>query len=521
MSHATQQTQRQYNRSFSGSVGSGMQSLMGNNDRRYYILEHKVSSKYHRMGESQKIIVDQIEIGRDSRCQVRFDEGFPTVSRRHAAIVKDGENWKILPLSTTNTTFLNGIKLDKEWYLQSGDEIQLSTNGPKLGFIIPSGNNGLVKSIGLTNRMSLFRQQALRPYRKAIWGIASFLLLCCVVGGIVIGKQSALIKDQGEQIASSKELILQQENTIKKLGDENKQQELAIVAAQKQSDSIARVSQNELAALQSKIKNQGSVNVPAVIEPYKDDIYFIVGAIYYNGDILQIPLLNEDGYLVNERGNPVQSPEEAAWMPCMWTGTAFLLDDGRLVTARHCVTPWRFDMYVAQMLVPDRHLEAVITAYSRDGRVIEFSSSDCVMDLSNDRVVGTLDNGYDVIGCTSGRENDWAYYQTYNRSSKLTAATREATANIKAGEQLYVMGYPASLGAESPSQINPIYASASKGRDGLDANGMILISGGVQGGNSGGPVFANINGQMQVVGIVSTMIYGGNYGCATPISRIK
>ena len=82
MAHATQQTQRQYNRSFSGSVGSGMQSLMGNNERRYYILEHKVSSKYHRMGESQKIIVDQIEIGRDSRCQVRFDEDFPTVSRR-------------------------------------------------------------------------------------------------------------------------------------------------------------------------------------------------------------------------------------------------------------------------------------------------------------------------------------------------------------------------------------------------------------------------------------------------------
>ena len=37
MAHATQQTQRQYNRSFSGSVGSGMQSLMGNNEYSYYL----------------------------------------------------------------------------------------------------------------------------------------------------------------------------------------------------------------------------------------------------------------------------------------------------------------------------------------------------------------------------------------------------------------------------------------------------------------------------------------------------
>ena len=507
----THQTQRQYNRSFAGSVGSGMQSLVGGNDRRYYILEHKVNSKYHRIGESQKIIIDQIEIGRDSKCQVRFDESFATVSRRHAAIIRDGLNWKIVPISTTNSTFLNGIRLEKEWYLQTGDEIQLSTNGPKLGFIIPSGNNSLVKSIGLTQRMSLFRQQALRPYRKAIWGIVSMLIICCIAGGVVISQQGKVIQKQGEQIASSQELIHKQENTIKTLGQENKQQELAIAAAKQHSDSIANVAQKEISSLKNRIKNQRSVN----------DIYFIVGAIYYNGDILQIPVLNKDGNLVNARGETVNSPEEAAWIPCMWTGTAFLLDDGRLVTARHCVTPWRFDMHVAQLLIPDNHLESVITAYSRSGQVIEFKSSECSMDTSHDRVIGRLDNGQNIIGCSSGQENDWAYFQTYNISSNLKAANRNSIVNIKAGEELFVMGYPASLGADSPNQINPIYAAASKGRDGLDNNGMILISGGVQGGNSGGPVFAQINGEMKVIGIVSTMIYGGNYGCATPISRIK
>lgn len=120
MAQATQK----YNRSLSGSIGAGMRSLMGSGGRRFYVLEHKVSSKYHKAGENQKIIVDQIELGRDPKCQVRFDENFGTVSRRHAAIVKDGDNWKLVQLSKTNSTYLNGHKVDKEWYLQNGDEIQ-------------------------------------------------------------------------------------------------------------------------------------------------------------------------------------------------------------------------------------------------------------------------------------------------------------------------------------------------------------------------------------------------------------
>ena len=82
-----------YKRTLAGSVGAGMGALMGASGRTYFILEHKTPSKYHQAGESQKIIVDQVELGRDASCQVRFDENFETVSRKHAAIVRDGENW--------------------------------------------------------------------------------------------------------------------------------------------------------------------------------------------------------------------------------------------------------------------------------------------------------------------------------------------------------------------------------------------------------------------------------------------
>ena len=176
-----------YRRSFSGSVGAGVgalmggshrqyyileyrssskyhhtgeTALMGGSHRQYYILEYRSSSKYHHTGETQKIIVDQVELGRDPRCQIRFDDSFTSVSRRHAAITRDGSAWKLVHLSKTNPTLLNGRPVADEWYLQNGDEIQLSSNGPRLGFIIPQGDKSMIKNINFTERFSLFRQQA-------------------------------------------------------------------------------------------------------------------------------------------------------------------------------------------------------------------------------------------------------------------------------------------------------------------------------------------------------------------------
>ena len=109
-----------YKRTLAGSVGAGMGALMGASGRTYFILEHKTPSKYHQAGESQKIIVDQVELGRDASCQVRFDESFETVSRKHAAIVRDGENWKLIHLSHSNPTLVNGHPINGSYYLQTG-----------------------------------------------------------------------------------------------------------------------------------------------------------------------------------------------------------------------------------------------------------------------------------------------------------------------------------------------------------------------------------------------------------------
>lgn len=98
----------------------------------HYYIAYK--SLYNKEGEWQRIAAEQADIGRDPGCEIRFDERFTTVSRRHASIVKDGSNWKILPVSQTNPTFVNGMRVHKAWYLQNNDEIQCALNGPKLVF---------------------------------------------------------------------------------------------------------------------------------------------------------------------------------------------------------------------------------------------------------------------------------------------------------------------------------------------------------------------------------------------------
>ena len=180
-----------YKRTLAGSVGAGMGALMNGAGRTYYILEFKTTTEYHKAGDSEKVIVDQIELGRDTKCQIRFDDACETVSRKHAAIVREGEGWKLISLSKTNATFVNGQPINGEQILNSGDEIRLSAKGPVIGFIAPQGAKGLVKSIAMTERLKLFQKQALRPYKTGI-AVLSVVLVLAVAG------LSAYIYNQGE-----------------------------------------------------------------------------------------------------------------------------------------------------------------------------------------------------------------------------------------------------------------------------------------------------------------------------------
>lgn len=461
-----------------GSIGAGIGSLFNPDGRKYYILEHKVSSKYHKQGESQEIIVDTIEIGRDSHCQVRFDDRFSTVSRRHAAIVKDGEGWKLVQLSNTNTTFLNGSPVRTEWYLQNGDEIQLAVNGPKLGFIIPSGNKATVGSIGMTRRLSLFRQQALRPYKNAIATLCCLIVLLSGVGGYFLYTQNRELLSKGEQIASLFKEAAER--------DSLNQAKLDSVANIKQKVVVRTVEPD--AAISKMVKE---------VKPY----------VYYVRTTLYVTFMGETHKIRTSQG------------------TGFLLSDGRFVTARHCVQPWLYSIDKINGLITTAERDgrddvkgyAIIEAQSMTGDIIKLNSSDFVVNDTYDKIFETTIEDADAYvktpspitfndGTQLGSENmlgnDWAYARV-NRSGGIKANSAMSS-SLKAGTTVHVLGFPSGLGkGDGAKDVEPIYNKMVVSRDGLNNAACIMVTEGVGHGNSGGPVFAVENGHLVAIAIVS------------------
>ena len=505
------QSTQPYKRSLAGSVGAGMKSVFGGEGRRFYTLVHKVSSKYHQAGESQQIIVDQIELGRDPACQVRFDENFATVSRRHAAIVKDGDNWKLIQLSKTNSTYLNGHKIQNEWYLQNGDEIQLSTNGPKLGFIIPEGKKGLVSSIGLTARLNLFRQQALRPYKTALWSVAAVLLLVIGLGSYFLSdtmkenrRLNQVVADTTEQWEKEKQ---EMEQTIASLSETNAE---LVDKIDKSVKEIGRL-RGQVSKLSKRVPpTPHNVDNEAINKclPY---VFFVMTTGF------EITFSDGDK-VVLEAGDGVAP---------FWSGTGFLLDDGRFVTARHVSEGWYFWQsggQVDEQLLALNHIvnsggkvKAHFLGVSSSGQQLEFTSDQFVCSRGHDQK-GTLEDGSSV-SLASLDATDYAYIKGIGKGGLHSDPNRSR--NLDRGEKLTVLGFPLGLGANAINDINPIYGSGIVAAAGLQKGRILTTDTNYEQGNSGGPVFCtNEDGSLSVVGIVSAGA-GRTTGFVVPISAIN
>lgn len=406
----------QYKRTLAGSVGAGMGALFNASGRTYYILEHKTETKYHHVGESQKLIVDQVELGRDSSCQVRFDDACETVSRKHAAIVRDGENWKLIPLSQTNATFVNGQRVDNEYRLNSGDEIQLSSRGPVMGFIIPQGAKSLVKSIGMTERMNLFRKQALRPYKTGLTILSVALVLA--VGGLLTYNILQDKKHSAQMEAANAEIVdlnKQAAEATAQIGELQEQKDAANAAlqeltakaesaeservnAQAQLDSLknvtnatkdqleqaterARKAESAAHAARQAAKNAASTADAAqekltALENQKEEIAAKIAAAeavieeaaaeveVVVAEVKDLPFddlaeCNNAVYYIkmNEIVIYSSSNQEVARFNTenKIGGTGFLLADGRFITAHRVIEPWFYKEYAFGEIGKDKN----------------------------------------------------------------------------------------------------------------------------------------------------------------------
>ena len=75
-----------------------------------------------------------IRIGRDvNDCQIAFDSGeFPMVSRRHAELRRENDNWILHDLNSSYGTFLNGRKISQPHVVQIGSRLEFGASGPVL-----------------------------------------------------------------------------------------------------------------------------------------------------------------------------------------------------------------------------------------------------------------------------------------------------------------------------------------------------------------------------------------------------
>lgn len=536
----TKKTQPYKNQTFAGSVAAGLGSIFNAKGKKYYILEHKITSKYHKAGEWQEIIVDNIELGRSGKCQVQFDESFSTVSARHAAIVKEGDNWKLVQLSKTNSTLLNGKKVEKEWYLQNGDEIQLSVNGPKLGFIIPTGAKSTVGTIGLTRRLSLFRQQALRPYKTAITALSIILLLSVGELGYKIYldqvEQERLIAAFNDAQVKHAEEIQKLEDDAQKRADEAKkerdeaekrakerEQELTdklddLEKQHKQDQAKLNQVRNDL----NKAKRERNVYDGAPdeeLKPFVKDVLFL--------HVSEVRIYDNSNNYVTLR---TKDKKALGWM-----GTAFLCDDGKVVTAQHCVNGWLFSpedvleeldeesiqYFIAALYHPnDLRFESIINLYNA---AIELPTMKSSQFKTGGYSTVKDNNGNNYITCTKWHQ-DWAYANTIQKGS-IKRGPGAAT-KLKAGQKLKIMGYPLGVGGADRTRSEIVCRNSSC----VVAHGNGLVDGIIETadnnsdqGNSGGPVFCkNEDGSVLCVGIIS---YGvgskGKIGGLVSVSELK
>lgn len=484
----------QYKRTLRGSIGAGVDALFNGNGRRYFILEHRDASKYHRLGEAQKIIVDEVELGRSQKCQVRFDETFETVSRRHAAIVREGDRWKLVQLSTTNSTFLNGRPIDTEWYLENGDEIQLAVGGPRLGFIVPAGKQSLVSSIKMTERLELFRKQALAPYKRAIWGLVAALVL---VAAVMTTWNILIQKDFNQQITNAKERLA------------------AITGKNAELDSLLMESQKEQQRLDS------------LLEVYKKRPA-VTKVVYPNDNLASLlSQVEDDIFFVRATKVVVTDGEETIEIPnYSWISTGFLTADGRFITAKHCVEGWKFKggipsdeeavaMLAFAMSSPSCKIIAYLEAKSKS-KTLSFKSTDFTMNPSTEHEYKITDG---IVWHLEGNmRNDWAYVRTSQKGSIIVDS--QLSTSLPVGADLHILGFPHGWGAIDTHNFSSLYNSCKVAKEGLE-DGIIRISSkSFEGGNSGGPVFYNDQGKLKAIGIVSYGV-GESHGGIVSLSNLN
>jgi hypothetical protein len=193
-----------------------------------------------------------------------------------------------------------------------------------------------------------------------------------------------------------------------------------------------------------------------------------------------------------------------------WAGTGFLLNDGRFVTSRKVIERWYYrysdkdiDKWVEDL---HKHVDAAnknsviahFSARSAAGGSLSFTSDQFSIDRTDDRYDSKLD--LHLAPVSSAKD---LVYTNISLGGGLKFNPSLAR-GLNAGDELTILGFPASLGVNYAA--GPTLGKATSSNNGL-AMGLISVTSSsslLEG--AGVPVFKpNQSGELEVVGVSTAL----------------
>ncbi|MBK9221950.1 MAG: FHA domain-containing protein [Saprospiraceae bacterium] len=553
------------------TIGQGI-STIGGSSSVFYTLFYLDGTVSKQAGDHDTVVVSEIFLGRDRDCLVRYGDTRPTVSRKHAVLRWENGVVVLHHLSKTNSTYVNDQEVFGQRPLQNGDVIKLSSDGPRMRFNVAEPGQG-VRGMRMTERLSLFAKQGLRPYRNAIVILSALLLIAASFAtyyAVKTNDQIEVLKVKQKEIDVLSNKMTDSEKELNKLESQNSDDANRINDLKSQINRYKTnidVLRNDVRNLDNKTTNlnhelitnsnntttQPEVNTTQVLsenpkssydnalEELEKDIYYVY--------VERIEIINSKGELAEVKLN-------AEWE--FWGATGFMTKDGDFITARHVIEPWKYfnpelkelstSMFGPCSLI---HLLSIcefnninFTVYykalSKNGNSFTFTNKECNSDPSKDYISKTdeaLDKcsktladlaksifksnlkKYNDFKSSKRGYTDWTAMRMHNIKSNLEMS--RDIIPIK-GETLFTLGYPLLSSIQEnfdKSKLEPALGTMVVSQGGAKNNVTNVSNHSFTPGNSGGPVFVKRNGKYICVGLVSAASNG--IGFVVPCANVR